>query len=225
MTNIVSNVTAHGVVPTDALSRLDRHLRAPEDRTRDRILVGAKRQFLAQGFARVPIGEVCLSLKISKKTFYKYFPNKEELVYGIVASNAKLFFPKLSDILAAEAAPDVRLGEMFDSYLDMVAQNFSAIFLSDLQVMMPELWQVIDSVRKEVLANTIDIIKEGQRQGVFRKDIDAEKLSRVFSLILERVFDPKVLYENGLQHPEAFQAFFDILRWGICEPSQERHMR
>ncbi len=204
--------------PTEALARLGHHLGGPEDRTRDRILLGAKKQFLQQGFARVPIGEICLSLRISKKTFYKYFPNKEELVYGIVASNAKLFLPKLTEILATRAAPDVRLGEMFDSYLRTVAQNFSAIFLSDLQIVMPELWQVIDSVRKQILGNMVEIIKEGQKKRHFRKDIDAEKLSQILSLILERVFDPQVLYDNGLHHPEAFQLFFDVLRKGIYEP-------
>ena len=202
---------------TEALARLGRHLETPEDLTRERILMGAKKRFLEQGFARIPVGEICLSLRISKKTFYKHFPNKEELVYGIVAGNARLFLPKLNEILTSPTNPDERLAEMFDSYLRMVAHNFSAIFLSDLQVVMPELWQVIDDVRKQVLSNMVEIIKEGQSTGIFRKDADAEKLSKIFSLILERVFDPQVMYDNGLHYPEAFQLFFDILSKGIYE--------
>ena len=31
------------------------------------------------------------------------------------------------------------------------------------------------------------------------------------------VFDPQVLYDNGLHYPEAFQLFFDILSKGIYE--------
>ena len=47
---------------------------------RDVILEHARNEFLARGFSKVTVDEIASQLGISKKTLYKSYPSKEELL-------------------------------------------------------------------------------------------------------------------------------------------------
>lgn len=51
---------------------------------REQILESAYKDFATYGIKRVSMDEIVQSLKISKKTLYEFFSNKEELVYQAV---------------------------------------------------------------------------------------------------------------------------------------------
>ena len=55
-----------------------------EDSTRERILSHASERFFRDGFARVSVDEIATELAISKKTIYKYFDSKDDLVARVV---------------------------------------------------------------------------------------------------------------------------------------------
>jgi AcrR family transcriptional regulator len=50
--------------------------------TRERILAGVDRLFYAQGIKSVGVDAIAAELGISKKTLYRYFPSKDDLVIG-----------------------------------------------------------------------------------------------------------------------------------------------
>lgn len=200
---------------TDLFKLLEPHLTAPEDKTRDRIIMAAKARFIEEGFAKTTIGELCISLKVSKKTFYKFFTDKEDLVRAIVAKNFLTFLPKIQHILASLEPADIRLNMFMDFFLNTVAKNFSVAFFADMQVLIPELWEGIDNVRKFQIQNVLNIFNEGQKTGLFRADLDAEKVSRFMMIMITRVFDPKLLYENHLQLSDVGETLFSIVRDGI----------
>jgi AcrR family transcriptional regulator len=52
--------------------------------TKTLIMNTAETLFLKYGFRRVSVDEICRSAKVSRKTFYVYFANKETLVIEIL---------------------------------------------------------------------------------------------------------------------------------------------
>jgi AcrR family transcriptional regulator len=206
-------------IPIEAVKKLlkllGRHVDAPADKTRDRIILSAKKRFLEEGFAKVPIGNLCHDLRISKKTFYKHFEDKEDLVRAIIAGNFKLFFPYLGQMLNDEIHPDDLLNTYVDFFFNMLAKNMAVPFLADLQALMPEIWDGIDEVRRFHVRRIIEIFVRGQKMGIYRQDLDPEVLSRVLVLIMSRVVDPRILYENHLRLQDVIGIFFPVLREGI----------
>ena len=51
---------------------------------KDRILTRAEEMFLRFGYSKVTMDEIAANLGMSKKTLYKFFPSKEELVREII---------------------------------------------------------------------------------------------------------------------------------------------
>ena len=94
-------------------------------------------------------------------------------------------------------------------------KRLSSQFLADVQAIMPELWEAIDGVRMFNMLILFKIIREGQEEGAFRRDMDAEKLARVITLIIQRVADPAVLYESGVQIQDLASLLLNMLRHGI----------
>ena len=50
---------------------------------RKKILEHSRRKFHAEGFYKISMDEIAGDLRISKKTIYKHFPSKEELLKAI----------------------------------------------------------------------------------------------------------------------------------------------
>jgi len=57
-------------------------------RTREAIQDAATRLFLASGFHAVSVDEIAAAAEVSKRTLFKYFPSKEDLVIGGFADHA-----------------------------------------------------------------------------------------------------------------------------------------
>jgi AcrR family transcriptional regulator len=57
-------------------------------RTRSAIQDAATRLFLRSGFPAVGVDEIAAAAEVSKRTLFKYFPSKEDLVIGAFADHA-----------------------------------------------------------------------------------------------------------------------------------------
>lgn len=58
------------------------------DRARDTravVLAAARRTFLRKGFHRSTVDDITRSAKVAHGTFYRYFRNKQEVLYGLMA--------------------------------------------------------------------------------------------------------------------------------------------
>jgi AcrR family transcriptional regulator len=204
------------------LEMLGSHITVSEDKTRDRIVLTAKRRFLIEGFAKVTIGDLCHSLRISKKTFYKFFDDKEDLVKAIMASNLKIFIPRFAEIMQSDDPPDVR----FDKFIDFASrefpENISVAFLADLQALMPEFWDAIDQFRQHQVRRVLDVLKEGQKNGVFNPEIEPEVMSKFILLVVTQIINPKTLYEAELQIWDVTRMWRILIRDGIYSAEYRR---
>lgn len=202
--------------PGQIMERLAPYFAVPPDRVRDRIVTNARSRFLTEGFAKITIEDLCHGMKISKKTFYKHFRDKDDLVHAVVALNMREIVPAVTAALADDAPADVRLDRMMNTALNVVARRITTVFLADLQAVIPELWEAIDTFRRNfVLPRITGLIEEGQGTGRYRDDIDPKTVSRFLLLVLTRIADPRVLYENDLAIEPLFRTIFTVLRYGM----------
>jgi AcrR family transcriptional regulator len=63
----------------------------------------AEALFLKYGFRRVSVDEICRNAKVSRKTFYVYFANKETLVIQILDKINGMFLNNFVEVMTADA--------------------------------------------------------------------------------------------------------------------------
>jgi AcrR family transcriptional regulator len=73
-----------------------------KDATRRALLGAAHRRFHAVGFERTTIDEVCADVGIARRTFFRYFPDKESLAFPHRDARRLRFLELLAQAPAAE---------------------------------------------------------------------------------------------------------------------------
>ena len=119
-----------------------------DDRVRGCILEGAARLFLRSGFHKVTTNELAAELGVSKKTIYRHFRSKDELVEGVMETMMLEMESAIERIVASDADYARKLS-MFLRMMGERVANASRTFLSDIRRHRPELWSRIQTFRRD----------------------------------------------------------------------------
>ncbi|MHB1570220.1 MAG: TetR/AcrR family transcriptional regulator [Solirubrobacteraceae bacterium] len=92
----------------------ENHRQAPGRGARDRILTAARQLFFARGIQATGIAELCAAAQVSRRTLYKHFSSKDELVaeYLTAIAGDPAFAPE-AVLARTDLAPRARLIELF----------------------------------------------------------------------------------------------------------------
>jgi AcrR family transcriptional regulator len=96
-------------------------------RTREAIQDAATRLFLASGFHAVSVDEIAAAAEVSKRTLFKYFPSKEDLVIGGFADHAD----EAARTVASRPPGTSPLAALHEHFLDGLARRDPVTGLDD----------------------------------------------------------------------------------------------
>jgi AcrR family transcriptional regulator len=192
---------------------------------KQRIVAVASKQFMENGISKVTLDEVATELGMSKKTMYKFFPSKEDLLKTIVhtmMNGVRLRVEAVinSDKPFVEKAPDL---------LAIIGHQISIMskqFLFDLQRFTPQLWKEIDEFRRErILTSVRKMFIQAQQEGVFRKDLDIELFILVFTSSVQGIVNPQTLSQQSFSAQEALHGIFRIIFEGAMTEEARKNSR
>ncbi len=197
----------------DRQSRPDR-----TEKTRRRIIAHADRVFRQRGFRKVTVEELCADLGMSKRTFYRYFPDRDALVIAVVMEGIEQHVPAILENLTSTGPVDVILRRHFDLLIHNVLSNVSTQVMVDIQVLMPELWDRIDQFRSGAVGIITELLRRGQQEGSIRPGIDPTVAGKLIQGILTNVAHPRFMAEQGLNFDQFITTFKDLLLQGVLVP-------
>jgi AcrR family transcriptional regulator len=157
------------------------------------IIASAQRLFWKYGFKKVTIEEICREAKVSKVTFYKFFPNKTEVAKAVldsVVDNANKDFI----LLIQTATTTLELMEgMFKMKKDGVhdiSKEFLADFYTDKTLGLGEYFGLkIQQIWTQVREGYIQL----QEKGLIRKDLNLDFLLYFSNKLTDLFEDPYLL--------------------------------
>lgn len=85
------------------------------------ILTGASQAFAAKGFAECSVEDILEAAGVSRRTFYRFFRNKEEVFEALFDLSAKVLLNTVHDAVAAEATPEAKLAAAIGAVLAVQA--------------------------------------------------------------------------------------------------------
>ena len=185
------------------------------DKTRARIIAYSGKVFYERGFRRITVEELCAGMAMSKRTFYKYFGNRDELVVAVVADRFGEIAPQvIKNLNSTKPIP-----EILENHFDLIGrQLFTAIstpMMSDVQTLMPELWERIEFFRNNVIRVVIQLIRRGQAQGMIRPDIDPDVLAKVMQGMMTSLANPHFLSSQDLTMEQLGKIMHTLILHGI----------
>jgi AcrR family transcriptional regulator len=186
-----------------------------EEDTRRRILEQARDRFLAEGFVNVSVDDLCNDLGISKKTFYRFFPSKDELLRQDalwLMGQARAFIEGLlkSDRGFAEKV------RTFSTEVAIHASRVSRTLIRDVQRHAPDIWKQIEEFRLKALqSNFTALVEQGIAEGYIRSDINTRVFLLAYVAAINQIMTPAVLAVEPFSPSEAIRNIFDIFFHGV----------
>ncbi|OGG55831.1 MAG: hypothetical protein A3F84_24780 [Candidatus Handelsmanbacteria bacterium RIFCSPLOWO2_12_FULL_64_10] len=183
---------------------------------RDRILETAREQFFQLGFTKVTMDEIASGLGMSKKTLYRFFSGKDELLREVVELNRGEIERGLDEILQDRGLSFAEKLKRLMAFLAMKLSRIGPLFMQDLHRNAPELWKEIEAFRRQKATSVFgDLIEEGVRKGVFRGDVDRQLLTLMYVNLIQGIIHAEVLSQLPLSASQAFEAIIKVLFEGI----------
>lgn len=188
-----------------------------EERTglRRRIVALARQRFLAQGFSSVRTEDLAKELGISKKTLYRLFYSKNQLVMEVAKSLTADIEMELKPVFeGAMPFPD-----KFQRLLKGIARNVGSMsghFLADLGRHAPEVWEEIDRFRRErILGRLKGVIDQGIAEGYVHPSVNPELFVTVVYTVAQHVFTPEGLMRLGVGPRDVISFVLRLFSLGI----------
>jgi AcrR family transcriptional regulator len=101
------NIMMQKTPPKNAPERSKTELRT--ELLLDRLLDAATKVFMEKGFDGTSMGEIAKQAHASTETFYRHFPNKEELFERVLLRRTELLKGELNSVLLSEDEPEKAL--------------------------------------------------------------------------------------------------------------------
>ncbi|MBI9040083.1 TetR/AcrR family transcriptional regulator [Lutibacter sp.] len=163
---------------------------------KENILQKSGEIFLKFGFKSVTMDDIANELGISKKTIYKYFSNKEELVDESISHLHELIHNSVSCICEKGFNAIEENFEIKNAFKDLL-KNSDDSPMYQLQKYYPKTYHKLMADEFCMFKDCIqkNIIK-GINEGLYRKDIEIEIITKFYFSLVMSVHDTNLHHYN-----------------------------
>jgi len=183
---------------------------------RQKILDRSRSLFLMRGVSSLTMEEIASLQGISKKTLYRYFPNKDALASAAIEEKIAEVAGRIGEIGGRK---DLSFLEKIGEILRAVSRQMAELgegLVRDLYYNQPELWAKIDRYRREHVFVIIEkLLAEGVKSGLIRPDVDGRLVPALFVTTISSVMNPEQFVKMTVPPVEFFEAVVKILFGGI----------
>ncbi|MGO5242476.1 TetR/AcrR family transcriptional regulator [Hallella faecis] len=180
---------------------------------REQILKVATREFTTIGVKSVKMDDIARKLKISKRTLYEIYDNKEQLLLESVARRIHEFDATLErfDSSGEKQVIDILL-EFYRLQMEEL-RDMNPVYYEDLHK-YPRVMSFLEQVNKEHKAHSKDFFKRGVLEGYFRNDFNYELISLLGNNVMQNVMESKLYNTYSLQ--DIFRNVVMLFIRGLC---------
>lgn len=155
---------------------------------KDIILDKATKMVNTYGIRSLSMDDVAKACGVSKRTIYTYFQNKSDLIDQVVRKRINSFREKLEDISTTSDNAVKELDRFFKHYKESVSA-YSPTFLWEFKRQNLDFFSKVAEVNHNIiLPFVLRNIERGQHEGLYKKDLDKEKLTPSVLNILGYIF-------------------------------------
>jgi AcrR family transcriptional regulator len=169
--------------------------------------------------------EIAGELHVSKKTIYKYFPSKENLLEEICRMTSKYLETHIKNIVASKNDVVTKFVELLILHRNFI-MNISEKWLTDLRIHAPQIKHKIDDTRNERIEYiSSKLIEQGKRDKLI-EDYPTQIIIAILTSSFTEIFKPEFIIQNKFSLQDAFIHTYDIIMNGILtDKGKERYKK
>ena len=180
---------------------------------RESIMQAAIEVFSKKGFQAAGISEIAQTAGVADGTIYQYFKNKEDLFFSIPIEKTNEFRSQVGLHLEGitGAFNKIRKFVWFFLYFFKTNPDYGRLLMLEMRVSKSFVKTETYNFLKQSVRPVLDIIIEGQKEGVIRTDVDIYVLRHLVLGILEHMVSRWLLKDAEYDIVEHYQEVSRIL--------------
>ncbi len=181
---------------------------------KNKIIERTEDKFFRDGFYKTTMDEIATDLSMSKKTIYKLFPSKDDLVIAIARHFMRGMKSKILPALSSNKNAIEKLEDLIN-ILAKASDKISSARMEEMKKHYPALWNEIDKFRTEMMfGNITKVIDQGKKEGLFL-DYPTNIVMNVLVASIRNIVNPDFILNNNFSIIEAARFAFKIIIGGI----------
>jgi AcrR family transcriptional regulator len=196
------------------------------EETRSRLIACGRSLLAESGLRALTTNAVAERARISKKTLYRCFATKDELVDSVILSFIEENLARWDAALDDERTPVMERIQRSLDYVSHLLPQIQAQVLNQVGTgsVPPKLWEKIDAIRLKRLAKFKKLMEEAQAEGYVRGDVDPDHWLLLLMGTVQSVLVPSVLLERGIPLPDIVQTVKTIYSDGLLTQKGRRYV-
>ncbi len=166
-----------------------------------------------RGFSGVTVDELASHTGISKRTIYRYFKSKDEIIESVFEE----FMNDIRQIIFKSLDSSDNPVEKIINVVIGIAQNVRIVqppMLYDLQKHYPHLWERLEEFRTRNVQHVFETIITNNHNH-FNQNINPKIFTTALLAGIRAVANPAFIIENNLTPEETVRSLFSIYLYGI----------
>jgi len=170
------------------------------------------------------------NIGVSKRTLYKYFPNKEILIDLVIRYKLESIEAQILS-MQASGKPVLERIVGFFTIIEKALKPMQSKLMMDITKNAPWIWPKIDEFRHtRILIHLGALLKEGYEQGYLRSDLNLDVISLIYMAIIEQVGRPEIISKMNIPPSQIVETVLGVVFQGILSETgrcafQEEYMK
>jgi len=182
------------------------------------ILQTVFRLFTTQGIQLFTMDDIAAKLSISKKTLYRYFTSRHDLVQQVCTLMAANYNRSMEEADKTETNNLQRVLSYMTVNINF-CKTTSPAFFTDLQKHYPaESVALVNTLNRSIHSRILKVLEQGIVEGVFRGSLHPELVVAILQQHIQKDFEFAAELVNDYSKDEVFRQAMYLFLYGIIAP-------
>jgi TetR/AcrR family fatty acid metabolism transcriptional regulator len=147
-----------------------------------RIIAAATKVFARKGFFHAKVSDIAKEAQVADGTIYLYFENKDDILISLFEEQMKAVLENMVQQISEEKDAITKIEKFALTHLKLIElnKNMAEIIQVELRQSTKFMKEYKNEKFMQYLNLISDVIREGQEQGLFKKDIIPDIAKRAF---------------------------------------------
>lgn len=174
--------------------------------------------FLRLGVRSVNMDDIARGLSISKKTLYKYYKDKSDVVNEVTScliEGEECAFEGIVEMSENAVDEIIRISE----FANQMLKNMHPSVMFDLKKYYPESFQIFYNHKNVFIAKSVvENLKRGIAEGLYRENLNPDIISRLYLAKIDAIWDNEMFPPSEYGYA---QIHLEMIRYhirGVASP-------
>src|SRR3979409_853245 len=184
---------------------------------RESILRAATRVFARNGYFNSKVADIAREADVADGTVYLYFKSKEEILHSIFDQNMAEAIAACRKLIENSRDPREKLRRIATLHLERLGaeRDLAVLFQVELRGSTKFMQEFSAAGFAEYLDLLRKIFEEGQRSGVFRKDLNAKVVSKILFGALDEMATNWIISHRKYKLEPMAEVVMDVFLNGV----------